>query len=211
MTQRNRRTSEAISCTPARTVMRASSSCCSFRTWCQIWVISGILNDWWQFLPFLPPYHHTPPHSEVSQRDRISIPKNLPREQWNFSSLHFPTSLKVILEIFFLCLQCNRKICFYLEAIQKSSLFLECEFTEDFSKGFLGIDCVRSTKGFYLWQSPWGFEGGSGVRIPGNWEAQILWKNKTNFQLKKHGQEMNSHSKGCCSTSFGEGKPKCTL
>lgn len=37
---------------------------------------------------------------------------------------------------------------FYLEAIQKSSLFLECEFTEDFSKGFLSIDCVRATKGF---------------------------------------------------------------
>lgn len=85
-------------------------------------------------------------------------------------SLRFPTSLKLILEIFFFVSSVIEK-CFYLEAIQKSSLSLECEITEDFSKRFFSICYVRATKGFYLWQSPWGFEEGPGVSIPGNWET----------------------------------------
>ena len=135
--------------------------------------------------------------------------QNLHWEQWNFESLRFPTSLKAILEIFFLCPQCNRKICFYLEAIQKSSLFLECEITEeDFSKRFRSNNYVRATKGVYLWPSPWGFERSLGVEIPGNWEAQIFWKNKPNFGLKLYRQEMSLHLKWCPSTRCLENKHK---
>lgn len=49
----------------------------------------------------------------------------------------FPQVSKWYWKFFFLCLQCNRKICFYLETIQKSSLFLECEITGEgfFLKG----------------------------------------------------------------------------
>ena len=148
-------------------------------------------------LPSSPP----PSHSKVSQHDKISIPKPSPRTVKLWFS---PFSHKSQIDTGnFFCLQCNRKICFYLEAIQKSSLFLECEITEEyFSKRFLSINYVRATKGFYLLPSPWGFEGSLGVKIPGNWEAYIFWKNKPNFQLKKYGQEMSLHLKWCPGTSL---------
>ena len=150
-------------------------------------LVSDLSNKWhikWLVTMFTLPPSPPPLHSEVSQHDKISVPRPSPRTVKLWVS---PFSHKSQSDTgnFFLCPQCNRKICFYLEAIQKSSLFLECEITEeDFSKRFQSNNYVRATKGFYLWPSPWGFEGSLGVEIPGNWEAQIFWKNKPNFGLK---------------------------
>lgn len=168
MTQRNHRISEMFSWTHGR------YSDASFVFLLQpLYLVSDLSNKWyikWLVTVLTLPSSPPPPHSEASQHDKISIPKPSPRTVKLFFS-SFSHKSQNDTGNFFLCLQCNRKICLYLEAIQKSSLFLECEFTEDFSKGFLSINCVRATKGFYLWQSPWGFGGDPGVRIPGNWEA----------------------------------------
>lgn len=116
----------------------------SFLFWLQpLHLVSDLSNKWhtkWLVAVFTLPPSPSPPHSEVTQCDKISIPNTSLR---TVKLLFSPFSHKSQSDTgnFFLCLQCNRKICFYLETIQKSSLFLESEITEeDFSKRFLSID-----------------------------------------------------------------------
>lgn len=152
-------------------------------------LVSDLSNKWhvkWLVTVCTFPSSPPPPNSELSQCDKISIPKPSPR---TVKLLFSPFSHKSQIDtgnFFFLCLQCNWKICFYLEAIQKSSLFLEYEIAEDFSKKVSSINYVIATKGFYLWQSPWGFERRPGLRFleiekPKSFEriakfpAQKLW------------------------------------